>query len=401
MSVDYENHNNTFYQLLKDDLDGSISASVYFCRQVARFYEWLSHEQKGPLEKFVNDLFPRIEQLVVKIVSEYNNATRVLLLELLEMFYSAFHVDLPVYLRDFDNLDKWILYISTIFQAPINDFPDNHIIVSKIYVKLLSMYCKDGTDGKGYRGWGAQFRQKYAVDLYNQVIKILVNPVSEVDVMANIPTCLCSVVNNPDLKGLMKEDHCQAIIYKHLLPFMESTQEDFDYFKNDSLEYIRRIEDLTCHPFRRTSLDLIRCISEKLNFGNKSELMKFVEYSAEVFGGNYSDKQKEVVMMVLIELEPLIMKNNFLKDNFENLVIQYFIPLVKSNNNVLVSQTLKLLSIFLRSANLSTNTVTELMALLYDKMCADVLVVRYHAVLAFTKLLDDKQALESARPHFQ
>lgn len=41
------------------------------------------------------------------------------------------------------------------------------------------------------------------------------------------------------------------------------------------------------------------------------------------------------------------------------------------------------------------------MPILYDKMCADVLVVRYHAVLAFTKLLDDKQALESARPHFQ
>lgn len=58
--------------------------------------------------------------------------------------------------------------------------------------------------------------------------------------MANILSCLCEVVKNPDLKGLMQENHCQAIIYKHLLPFMESTNEDNAYFKNDSLEYIRR-----------------------------------------------------------------------------------------------------------------------------------------------------------------
>jgi len=33
------------------------------------------------------------------------------------------------------------------------------------------------------------------------------------------------------------------------------------------------------------------------------------------------------------------------------------------------------------------------MSLLYEKMCVDDLVVKYFAVLAFTKLLDDKQAL--------
>lgn len=53
--------------------------------------------------------------------------------------------------------------------------------------------------------------------------------------MSNILSCLVSVVSNPDLKSLIQEDHCQAIIYKHLLPFMESTNEDDSYFKNDGL----------------------------------------------------------------------------------------------------------------------------------------------------------------------
>jgi hypothetical protein len=90
----------------------------------------------------------------------------------------------------------------------------------------------------------------------------------------------------------MHEDHVQQIIYKHLLPFMESTNEDNAYFKNDILEYTRRCEDLTCHPFRREARDLIKCICEKLNFGTKSELLKFVEYSAQALGVNSTDKQK-------------------------------------------------------------------------------------------------------------
>lgn len=32
------------------------------------------------------------------------------------------------------------------------------------------MYSRDGTDGKQFKGWGAEFRRKYAVDLYTQIV---------------------------------------------------------------------------------------------------------------------------------------------------------------------------------------------------------------------------------------
>lgn len=39
VAVDYEKYTGLFYNLLQEDLEnGSISASVYFSRQVARFY---------------------------------------------------------------------------------------------------------------------------------------------------------------------------------------------------------------------------------------------------------------------------------------------------------------------------------------------------------------------------
>lgn len=147
ISVDFVQYSNVFYGLLESDLNSGISASVYFCRQVARFYEWLNGEERNPLNKFMNDLFPKLEEIVEKIMKEYNSVTRKLLTELLEMFYSSFHIDIPPYLRNFERLDKWLLYFKTIFKAPIDDYEENHIQSSRIFVKFFQKYCQDGADG--------------------------------------------------------------------------------------------------------------------------------------------------------------------------------------------------------------------------------------------------------------
>lgn len=84
------------------------------------------------------------------------------------------------------------------------------------------------------------------------------------------------------------------------------------------------------------------------------------------------------------------MKNQYLKENFENLVVQYFIPLLKNQNPIVVSETMKLLSEYLVMATLSSSTITQLLGDLYNQMSGNLLVLKYHAILAFTKLLDNQ-----------
>lgn len=38
------------------------------------------------------------------------------------------------------------------------------------------MYCYNHTDGKKYKGWAAEFRNKYGQNLYEDIIQILINP---------------------------------------------------------------------------------------------------------------------------------------------------------------------------------------------------------------------------------
>lgn len=50
---------------------------------------------------------------------------------------------------------------------------------------------------------------------------------------------------------------------------------------------------------------------------------------------------------------------------------------------------------------LSQNTVSDLMSLIYEKMIGKSMVLRYNSILAFTSLLNQDSALNSAKGHFQ
>ena len=79
VKTDFERYNDLFNNLLKADLDGSIMASVYFCGQVARYYEWLAYDKRQCLENFISTFYPRLEVLAEQILSNYNEQTRVFL----------------------------------------------------------------------------------------------------------------------------------------------------------------------------------------------------------------------------------------------------------------------------------------------------------------------------------
>jgi hypothetical protein len=71
------------------------------------------------------------------------------------------------------------------------------------------------------------------------------------------------------------------------------------------------------------------------------------------------------------------------------------------NHKIINSLMCGLLSQYLPFGELSPQTVSGLMELIYSQILDEsFLVVRYNAILAFTALLGHKSALEASRPHF-
>ena len=130
-------------------------------------------------------------------------------------------------------------------------------------------------------------------------------------------------------------------------------------------------------------------------------MMRMVEYCAGVLQGN-SEAEKEVAVRILAKIGKIVLRNSYLKSQFETLTVRYFMPLVKSNNKMINAAICELLAIYLPFGSLSPDTVSALMVLIYEKIVGEEsLVVRYHSIIAFTALLGHSSALESARPHFQ
>ena len=75
-----------------------------------------------------------------------------------------------------------------------------------------------------------------------------------------------------------------------------------------------------------------------------------------------------MVLRILTKIGKLILRNKYLKSQFENLTLQYFLPLLNSNNKVINSLVCDLLSKYLPFGDLSPHTVNALMELLYDKI---------------------------------
>jgi hypothetical protein len=98
-------------------------------------------------------------------------------------------------------------------------------------------------------------------------------------------------------------------------------------------------------------------------------MMRIVEYSAKVLTDNTStDPQKEVVIRILSKIGKLILKNAYLKQQFQALTVDYFIPLLQHPNPLLNSLTCELLSLYLPFGSLDSSVVGKLMELIYGKI---------------------------------
>jgi hypothetical protein len=128
-------------------------------------------------------------------LANFNDATSKLLEEILEFFYNSFHLTIPHYLRNFSNLDRWLIFFTTILSAPADQLSiKSQEQVTKIYIKMFSAYCNDNLDGKDYRGWAGEFRQRYAAKLFGFIYELVSARKGNEESLTCLVNCLHEVV---------------------------------------------------------------------------------------------------------------------------------------------------------------------------------------------------------------
>lgn len=226
---------------LADDLTGPIAAGIYFSRQVVKVNEWFQGDERRPLEVFLTQFMPQIEGVLEQVLANYNDETAKLLEQILKTFYSAFHIEVPLYLRDFNRLAKWVGYFETILLCPLSITPAARLIVARSYLKFFALYANEVQDGRQFRGWAEEFRRVFAGRLLGTVMQLVVARGGGDDFLATLVNCLHEVVKQDRLRELVGEQDWGQLVYGGvLLPLCQPSAEERSLFINDPIEYVRR-----------------------------------------------------------------------------------------------------------------------------------------------------------------
>lgn len=384
-----------------------MQASIYFFRQVARVYQNLNNPDRQVLEHFVSSYFPLIEGIVEKIMQNYNNDTAKLLWELLQMFHSAIHMDIPVYLKDFSRIGKWLLFIKAILGAPLE--AKEYTFCWKvreeaawIVLKLLQQYCDHYLDGKKDQNWNALFGQQFGADLLASCESLFalvkVSYMTEELISLLLKVFYYALKNERIRSNLLPR--CDNLLFEFLLPAIDVKATDFKLLEQDPIEYIRMEEDLLANVVKRAAVDVIDMLSN-LTVNGKSFIIRFVEYAATSLLDTAVPAERKVTIIYLIGyLNIKILANDFLRQQISQFVVRYLLPFLKVTNSVLLSTTCEVLSIYLSKVSVDPSALESLVSELYNCLNNKLLVIRYKAILAFTAMLEHDEAVLIVKPHF-
>ena len=160
-----------------------VQPNAYVFAQIGRVFQYLVDDHnKETIEMTIGTYYPLIERLVVQILEVYNDDTSKLLNEFLTMLEYNIHLNLPQYLRNLENISRWLNYVKIILEVQLpqtqkgdncNSYMQNKIISSRILLLILSNHANPNSDGKKWTGWAKTFVVTYAPNLFQMVINTL------------------------------------------------------------------------------------------------------------------------------------------------------------------------------------------------------------------------------------
>jgi hypothetical protein len=119
------------------------------------------------------------------------------------MFYSSFHIEIPFFFRDFENIEKWLQFFETILDLPSDPILlKNQEMIARIYLKFFILYANDSQDGKQFAGWAANFRKRFCQRLFEKVVNLIGQRKGNEDILSNLINCLYETIKKPHLRDL-------------------------------------------------------------------------------------------------------------------------------------------------------------------------------------------------------
>ncbi|CAD8152713.1 unnamed protein product [Paramecium pentaurelia] len=397
-------------------------------RRTCEVHQFLLDNDRKPLEPLVASTFPLLETLIQKFLENYNEQSGQLVKVILKIFHHATHLVMPIYMRDFNAVAKWMLFLKTIISAPtppeLASFTQdseeetrreksyiwtNKKWASRIVLRFIQKFANKKMVDPDMTDFAEHIKSTYAIGFMELFYKILTDNTQ----FQGPRTCLFALkylyysLKLDNTKELLKA-HYDKLIYHVAIPKMQLTPRDDELWKNDPEEYIKRLDDfsLSTYNMKNPANDLLQEICQQTDANGNLMLIQFLTYCQNAFNSNLDPLtnqplnllKKEALLWGIECLVHQISKIDAIKDGLESILEKHILPEFQNPVGFLRARACHIFNEygtieFKNKQNIQL-AVQGISKCILDKE----LPVRVAAAISFSSILQHKEAQDLIRP---
>ncbi|CAK65923.1 unnamed protein product (macronuclear) [Paramecium tetraurelia] len=397
-------------------------------RRTCEVHQFLLENDRQPLEPIVASTFPILETLIQKFLEGYNEQSGQLVKVILKIFHHATHLVMPIYMRDYNVVARWMLYFKTIIQAPpppelstlTQDAEEetrrektyiwtNKKWASRIILRFIQKFANKKMVESNMAEFAEHIKSTYAIGFMEIFYKILTDNTQ----FQGPRTCLFALkylfysLKLDNTKELLKP-HYDKLIYHVAIPKMQLTPRDDQLWKSDPEEYIKRLDDfsLSTYNIKNPANDILQevCLQKDIN-GNLM-LISFLNYCQTAFSTNIDPLtnqpldllKKEALLWGIESLVHQISKISSIQGGLEQILEKFILQEFQNPVGFLRARACHVFneygSIEFKNKQNIQLAVQGISKCILDKE----LPVRVAAAIAFSSILQHKEAQDLIRP---
>jgi hypothetical protein len=378
-------------------------------------YRFKSGGERGDFEKIVTMCFPTLLQMGNKLVNETSIEAGEMLRAIMKAAKHAMYYELPVYMRDQQNIIAWCtLFLQVIQKEPppsamvedVDERETNHWWKAKkwAYANLNRLFVRYGnpstlakSNGEEYKDFAKAFLENFAPEIlkaYLQEIEKWVRKTTWLSKasLSHIITYLDECVK-PKVMWTHLKPHIESLISHFIFPVLCLSDDDLELFENDPSEYLHKklnfYEQVTAPDV--AAMNLLVSLTKhrkKQTFVVLAFVNQIVNKYEAASDAEKRPREKEGALRMIGTLSSVILaKKSPIAGQVEQFFVRYVFPEFRSPHGFLRARACDTLEKFEQLEFQDENHLLFAYRNILESMADEELPVRVEAALALQPLI--------------
>lgn len=333
--------------------------------QLAKIYEYRNATERKPFIEALSVLLPltreRLEQLVEK--DPLSEQSCKLQKQILKTFHAILQYSLPLAIITNDIFSQWMKLILTIAQRDIpdavqvdvdpEDRPDLIWWKCKKWAlhllsRIFERYGSPNNVQKEYKKFAEWYIVKFSPEVLGTISKILDQYALNHYVSPRVMQQTLNYLNTAVLHSItwkMLENNIMVVVEKIIFPLMCHSKEDDELWRNDPREYIKMKFDIFEEYVSPVSAsqNLLHSLCKK----RRNMLQKTMNLVINILNNPAADpKAIDGALHMVGSISSVLLKKPMFKEQLEQLIVTYVIPLFSCPHGFLKSRACWVLNYF-------------------------------------------------------